>query len=265
VTRSRGFAARHPLAWLFHRNTVFGPHNLPAPAPEAAEAPFKEYLAAPTVSLPEPQPLSCPLGEAVGARLSCRRFAPSPLELDRVGTLLASAYGVQRTTRWGDGEFLERPVPSGGALYPLEVYLVAARVDGLALGVYHYAALGHLLERCGGTTPPPPDLARLFLGQPYAGDAAGVLVLTSIVERSLCKYQDRGYRYILFEAGHAAQNVNLAAAALGIGALNLGGFLDAELTELLGLEPEEEIPLYCIALGNPAAAGRNELREPVAE
>lgn len=257
-----GFAGRHPLAWLFHRNTIFGPHHLAAPTPEGAEAHFKEYLDAPPISLPEPEIPECSLKCALAERISCRRFIPSPVALADVATLLASSYGVRGRIRWGDGELLERPVPSGGGLYPLELYLLAARVEGLAPDIYHYAPLGHLLERCGGETPSPPALARLFLGQPYVGDAAAVLVLTAVVERSLWKYRDRGYRYMLFEAGHVAQNVNLVAAALGIGALDLGGFLDVELGELLGLDPEMEIPLYGIAVGSQAAAERSELRQP---
>jgi SagB-type dehydrogenase family enzyme len=256
-----GFAGRHPLAWLFHRNTALVQLHA-VELDRSPEASFKEYLGAPAIPLPEPALPPIPLAEALALRLSCRRFAPLPLPLAKLATLLHTAYGVHGRSLLFEQEFLERPVPSGGGLYPLESYLLATRVDGLASGIYHYAPLGHLLEQCGDATPAAPQLARLFLGQPYVGDAAGVLVLTAVVERSLWKYRDRGYRYLLFEAGHVAQNVNLVAAALGIGALDLGGFLDVELGELLGLDPEMEIPLYGIAVGSQAAAERSELRQP---
>ena len=73
--------------------------------------------------------------------------------------------------------------------------------------------------------------AEMFLGQPYLSDAAAVVVLTAVVERSLWKYEDRGYRYLLLEAGHVAQNVNLCAHGTRARILNLGGFFDEDVSE----------------------------------
>ena len=60
--------------------------------------------------------------------------------------------------------------------------------------------------------------------------AAGVLaVVTARLDATLVRYGDRGYRYVLLEAGHVGQNLDLASSALGLGALDLGGFLDRML------------------------------------
>jgi SagB-type dehydrogenase family enzyme len=80
------------------------------------------------------------------------------------------------------------------------------------------------------------------------------------MERSLCKYGDRGYRYVLFEAGHCVQNVNLVAAALGLGTCNAGGFFDDELGGLLTLDIERELPLYAVAIGHPEGTTKDQLR-----
>jgi SagB-type dehydrogenase family enzyme len=178
---------------------------------------------------------------------------------------LRAAYGVIGTIYPGDQEMLERPVPSGGGLYPLEVYLLVLQGEDVAAGVYHYAAQAHALEQLGSLALPGAFVGQLFLGQPYLARAAVVVVLTAVVERSLGKYQDRGYRYLLLEAGHVAQNLNLAAAALGLGSLNLGGFFDCDLGSLLGLDLEAEVPLYGIALGVPAGTDRAALREPAGQ
>lgn len=60
-----------------------------------------------------------------------------------------------------------------------------------------------------------------------------------------------------------AQNINLTAVALELGSLNLGGFFDNDMSTLLNLNPEEELPLYSVAVGAPAAGNRMELRRPV--
>ena len=70
-----------------------------------------------------------------------------------------------------------------------------------------------------------------------------IVFYASVLERSLWKYTDRGYRYVLFEAGHVAQNVNLVVESLGLGSLNLGGFLDDQIAALLELDMDEEVPL----------------------
>jgi nitroreductase len=66
---------------------------------------------------------------------------------------------------------------------------------------------------------------------------------------------------ILLEAGHVAQTLNLTSAALGWGSVNLGGFLDMALGDLLGLDNELEVPLYAIAVGRPAGTDTGTLRQ----
>jgi nitroreductase len=100
--------------------------------------------------------------------------------------------------------------------------------------------------------------------QPYVGDASAIVLYTAVLERSLWKYTDRGYRYILFETGHVAQNVNLVAESLGLGSLNLGGFFDDQIAAFLGIDTDEEVPLYATALGVPADRDRSVIRRPEA-
>jgi SagB-type dehydrogenase family enzyme len=79
--------------------------------------------------------------------------------------------------------------------------------------------------------------------------AAMVFVLTGIALKSRLKYGERGYRFMLLEAGHIAQNLLLTANALGLGALPIGGFVDDELDRLLDVDGVEETSLYLVAVG----------------
>ena len=112
-------------------------------------------------------------------------------------------------------EFCERPVPSGGGLYPLELYVLAQHVDGLDRASTTTCRSATASSSCAPSRCRSMLTAEMFLGQPYLIDAAAVIVITAVVERSLWKYEDRGYRYILLEAGHVAQNINLCAQASG--------------------------------------------------
>jgi nitroreductase len=54
------------------------------------------------------------------------------------------------------------------------------------------------------------------------------------------------------EAGHAAQNLLLEAAAVGLAAVPVGAFDDDRVRETLGL-PRSEAPLYLIPVGHPVS------------
>jgi SagB-type dehydrogenase family enzyme len=80
-------------------------------------------------------------------------------------------------------------------------------------------------------------------------EAAAVFAITGIPERTTGKYGERGRRYVLLEAGHAAQNVLLQAVSLDLGAVPVGAFRDDALDGLLGVDGERESALYLIAVG----------------
>jgi SagB-type dehydrogenase family enzyme len=79
-----------------------------------------------------------------------------------------------------------------------------------------------------------------------------VIFITSVFERSVFKYGDRGYRFIFLEAGHVAQNINLVAYGLGLASVNIGGFLDRRVDDFLGLDGLTHSTIYMIAIGEEA-------------
>jgi len=87
-----------------------------------------------------------------------------------------------------------------------------------------------------------------------------VLIMAAVVERSMHKYGERGYRYILLEAGHSAQNMCLASIALELGALPIGGFFDGYVSDLFQLDSEKEALLYALAVGEPSTDDRIHAR-----
>ena len=261
----QSFRGEQPIAWEFHRNTSRWPFNIVEPEESSElQLPPKEYPEARYIPLPAPEPAAGSLESALRSRFSCRRFADATLSRAALGDLLHATSGVVGRTDVAGVEFLERPAPSAGALYSLETYVLARAVEGLEAGVYHYAVVTHGLEEVRLAPLHYTFLTYLFMGQHYVADAAAILVFTSVVHRSLRKYDDRGYRYLLFEAGHMAQNANLAASAAGLGSLNLGGFFDSDLCALLAIEDDEEVPLYAVAVGPPAPGDRVALRLPPA-
>ncbi len=184
-----------------------------------------------------------PVETALARRRSVRSFGAQALELSQLGQILWAAQGITGS-RWAT-----RTAPSAGALYPLEVYVVAGRVNGLAAGIYHYRPRNHALDRIG-TGDRRDDLARAALGQGWMAQAPAILAITGVVARTALKYGRRAERYVFMEAGHAAQNVYLQAQTEGLGTTAVGAFRDTAVRALLGLSDQED-PLYLMPVGAP--------------
>lgn len=208
---------------------------------------YKTYPQAPRVALPRELPPQGPSLEAVMARRrSHRRFRDLPLSLMELSHLLRYAAGITEE-RWG---LKLRAAPSAGALYPIEVYAAAHRVEGVEAGLYHYEVRGHGLEQVKAGDL-QEELTRLCHGQRLVGRAGAAFLLTGLVDRSFWKYGERTYRYMLLEAGHIAQNLCLAASSLGLGSCAVGAFDDQGLNQLLGIDGINEGILYIVAVGKP--------------
>jgi SagB-type dehydrogenase family enzyme len=202
----------------------------------------------PLLPLPPPRPLRMPLGVALAARRSARSFGRAALTDAEVSALLHAACGPTGELEEDDWVKILRTAPSAGALYPLDVHVAAQRVHGLARDVYRYDPLEQALE------PARVDVEAIADATPYkelVASAAATLVITATFWRSRFKYGQRAYRFTLLEAGHVAQNVLLAAAALRLAAVPLGGFFDARLDAVLGLDGVERASLYLVAVGRP--------------
>lgn len=198
-------------------------------------------LPADAIRLPEPRFESdVPVETALRDRRSVRVYAEVPLTLADIGQVLWAAQGVTDERGY-------RTTPSAGALYPLEVYVVAGDVTDLAPGVYHYHPEEHLLTRINGTDR-RIDLEAAAIDQAFVGDAPATLVIAAIPERMTAKYGDRGIRYVDMEAGHAAENIYLQATASSLGTVAIGAFDDDRVREILML-PANTTPLYLMPVG----------------
>jgi SagB-type dehydrogenase family enzyme len=178
---------------------------------------------------------------ALWARRSVRGLARDTLALADAAQLLWAAQGVNRP----DGH---RTAPSAGATYALEILLVASRVRDLPAGVYRYRPAIHALDPVAAGER-LPDLVQATRQQ-WIGDAAAVIVLTAVYERTARRYGERAERYVPIEAGHAAENVYLQCAALGLGTTYVGSYSDTAITRVLALAPDER-PLGLLPVGRP--------------
>jgi len=179
--------------------------------------------------------------EALHRRRSVRDYTQGALSLAQVSQLLWAAQGI---TQRAEGL---RTAPSAGATYPLEIYLVAGNVNGLAAGIYRYIPARHaLLRTAEGDVR--AKLRDASLGQPWVREAPATLAIAAVYARTASRYGGRAQRYVDIEVGHAGENVYLQAESLGLGTVAVGAFNDGEVKKVLGLK-KEEAPLYLMPVG----------------
>ena len=179
---------------------------------------------------------------ALQKRRSNRKYAQDSVRLADVSQLLWAAQGIT------DRREGLRTAPSAGALYPLELYLVAGNIEGLPDGVYRYRPHDHEITKTGDGDR-RQELAKVTFNQSWIQDAVGLLIFSAVPDRITRKYGKRGMRYVYMEAGHAAQNVYLQAVSLGLATAVVGAFEDGAVKSVVGLE---EDPLYLMPFGRPA-------------
>jgi len=199
------------------------------------------------------------LEKALKTRQSVREYQEVPLTLAEISQILWAAQGFTRErkeppTRWNPKYEWQgglRTAPSAGALYPMEIYLLAGRVDGLPGGLFKYVPKNHALIKVTEADK-RKELCLAALKQPQVEKAPAVILMAGVYERTSYKYGDRAERYVHMEAGSIAENIYLQATALGIGTVLIGAFNDEEVKKVMAL-PADESPLIIMPLGRMPA------------
>jgi len=192
------------------------------------------------ILLPQPQRKGeVSLEEALQKRRSVREYKNESLTLEDIAQILWSAQGITEGTH--------RTVPSAGALYPIEIYLVVKKVEGVAEGVYHYNPESHklVLNVAGDFNR---SVAEIAANQEWIENSAAILLISADFQRTTEKYGERGKQYVWMEAGHSAQNVYLQTISLGLGTVSVGAFSDHSVQKILNL-PENIQPLVIMPIG----------------
>jgi SagB-type dehydrogenase family enzyme len=189
--------------------------------------------------LPSVDPLAgISLLSVMRARRSVRDYRDGDLTWAQIGQLAWAAQGVT------DHAASLRTAPSAGVLFPLELDMAAGD------GVYRYQPQVHaVLKR--SAVDIRTELARAAYGQSWLTNASCIFVIAALLHRIEPTYGIRAERYVNLEAGHAAQNLLLMAAGLGLGATPVGAFNDDEVVRVVGLDAHEQ-PIYLIPVGWPA-------------
>ena len=132
---------------------------------------------------------------------------------------------------------------SAGALYPVEPLIICLKNDivmGLSRGVYGLDYLDKSLKKFDTNV----DFKKLSHSiSPYTGQLISSVFICYIfsMTRTVVKYNYRGFRHMLIEAGEMAQAFRLNGLTIisDFGDISWSGFDDEQLKSSLGLKKYE--------------------------
>jgi SagB-type dehydrogenase family enzyme len=186
-----------------------------------------------------PERWSRPLASAATVLAGQVRQAVGHLDLEALGRVLYLSAGVVYVVNRRDGRgFFFRTSRSAGGLFPLELYVAARAVEGLADGVHWYDPVHHLLVQIG----PAP------IGE------ATTIVLTGVPWRTGWRYAERGFRHLYWDAGTTLAQTLVVAESAGLTPQLWTRFGDATVARLVGADGVHEFALALLTLGDGSPA-----------
>ena len=215
------------------------------------------------------------------ARATCRNYDPQAgVPLDVFSRLMARVFGKRGSGQPAPGfEVIKRTSPSGGALHPVECFLIVQRVEGIPAGLYRYRIDTHALEPViPAIAPPQPGdagtmplgdatprawtadelqaFARIAVaGQDFFANAAVLCVLAPRFHRNFWKYRNhaKAYRVCVLDVGHLSQTLQLCATEAGLGPFVTGAINEVDLERAFGMIACAQSPLAVCGFGKRAA------------
>lgn len=242
---------------LFHENSKTNKYDYPLSNEKILERMGElsvslSYDRYPKIVLPKQLfTLDLSLEHALNQRKTTLDMAPASLSLTQIATILHYCYGVNRNNTNTQFTRPFRMVPSAGALYPLDIYFHSSSINEISPGFYHYNPVENQLSFLKEGDYTEEISKRMVFGE-IAKKSSLIIFITGLFERSVFKYKDRGYRFVLIESGHVGQNIDLICAAMNLGVMNIGGYFDREIDEFLELDGVNQSTVYMAAIGKLA-------------
>ncbi|MGO8984015.1 MAG: SagB family peptide dehydrogenase, partial [Terriglobales bacterium] len=251
-------------AWKYHDGTKHSywsirnnPHFLDwANRPQ----PFKIYPKIAPLPLPrDVQQTGVAALSAISEPVPSSRADAVP-DLQDLARILYFSAGITKQRTHPGGTIYFRAAACTGALYEIELYVVAGDLSGLDAGVYHFnpADVSLRLLRKGDFRR---NLAQATAMEPEVACAPATMICTGTYWRNAWKYEARTYRHFGWDNGTLLANMLAVSAASGLPAEIVLGFVDGEVNRLLDLDTRREVSLCLVPIGRKSESSLPALRE----
>jgi len=165
-----------------------------------------------------------PFSQVLERRRSWREFDNDrPISLQQLGEFLYRSARVRSIGRDAKYEYTNRPYPTGGAAYELEIYLVVDLCQDLPFGLYHYCPQNHHLTKICDRTPEVEGLAdTMRRSTPGYNPMQVSFFYAARFQRVSWAYEAIAYSLILKNVGVLQQTMYLVAEAMDLAGCAIG-------------------------------------------
>jgi SagB-type dehydrogenase family enzyme len=211
------------------------------------------------IELPPYRLVREPIGSVIRARRSVREYSGKAMPIEDLSTVLFYGDGISgrlpletltQTATLGRPEYVElRTAPSGGGLYPINLYVLVQNVTGISPGIYRYLPHYHGLRAVTQSEPDSTMTEVAQFGEIKAHKANFLIAYVYRLFENTRKYGESGLAFALIEVGAIAMNIHLTCAALGIGSCDVGSFSKRRFEKLMHLDGISEHMLHLTVVG----------------
>jgi oxazoline/thiazoline dehydrogenase len=246
---------------LFHARSRLGRHNYPYGKSDLHSGNIKPLPAVkppnslPTIPLYQPNiealiDRDLPFTQVMEQRHSLRQQGKQPITAAQLGEFLYRTARIRsiETNESVEYEFSDRPYPSGGACYELELYLAITACQGIEPGLYHYCPQEHLLRQLSKLTVPVYQLSSQAAIQ--SGLPQILIIFTARFPRTTWKYRALAYALMLKHVGVLYQSMYLVATAMELAPCAIGGGNADLFAQATGINYLEETSIGEFSLGS---------------
>jgi SagB-type dehydrogenase family enzyme len=211
------------------------------------------------VSLPPYDSVRQPIGPVLRSRRSVRHYSGRAVSLKELSTLLFHSAGISGqlplekapgTVALQESDHIDlRTSISGGALYPIDLFVLALKVAQLPAGPYRYLPKHHALKPAGPTGV-PAELGRLAqFGEIEIEKAACLFGYVYNVFENARKYGEAALGFAFIETGAIAAHVHLISTAIGLGSCDVGSFSKGRFERLFAADGISRHMIHLTVIG----------------
>lgn len=178
--------------------------------------------------------------ECFSHRRSRRNFWPGAMTRRQLSYLLWYTARIQNR----EGEEIFTPVPSPGAIHPLNVSIALINILDMEKGLYRYSPSEHCLYLVERMEELREELFRIFPGQEFVADASFLFGISAVSREVQERYPRDWERLVLLEAGHMGQQLMLACESLHLATCPIGIFNREEANKFFRCTGGEEMTYF---------------------
>lgn len=183
--------------------------------------------------------------DVIKKRRSCRAYEEKHITKRELSYILKHTAGVEKTS----GSAIFKPVPSGGACHPLDVYIAVINVLDMEKGIYYYHPERHSLQQIKKIEFIRDELVQACNNQSFVKNAGILYIIASNTYRTSWKYQEMSEKLILLDAGHLGDHLMLVGESIGLGSCPIASYDQELIDSLLDLDGEKELVNYIFPMG----------------